>query len=1162
MRFLALDLIAFGHFQGKSLEFPEDRGLFLIYGPNEAGKSTCLRALRGLLYGIGERTVDDFQHEAKRLRVGASLTFAGQRLTIVRRKGRKNTLLDHEENPLQEDILQTLLGGISREVYERLFGMTRDELVEGGKALLSGKGGVGESLFAAGLAGADLQGVLETLKQEADNLFKPVASNPTLNSLARQYRELKKQSDTSTLSVKDWEKLETELTGLSSRAEELKTRIGQSLEEQSRLERVLQALPLVAQLKERRRERAELGVTALLPEGFTQERESVQAQLARARAEAEKAQQRIAQHESQLAGLSVPDELLAQEATVNELIKESGSVRKARQDLPRVQQQVHEARADAREILADLRPDLELEAAETLRLPLEQREHIRRLAEQYGPLVERGRSAAQREQEHTTKHAEAERELATLPPARDVSEMKRTATQLRRKGDLETGYRNAADEAQAARRKAEESLKRLPLWTGALESFMELPVPSDETVNEFEQHYDDNRRTLEQTRQALAEARDKIGELEGKLERLRLSGEIPLEEDLATARERRDRGWTLVRQAWLGGSRDEKAEQAFDPLLPLDRAYENSVQDADTVADRIRREADAVARKAEYLVEKQVQEGRVADLSDQLKRLEAERQAIAEAWRARWNPAGISPLSPREMRAWLANHKNLVRQADEVQTLEGKAQTILQDLEQSRRLLRERLNLADEPAPPPEATLTELLERADALVSRQEALQTRRKILEQQVHAAHAELTKARAEREQASQEFRDFKTAWVEAVRGINASLTVSAAAVFLENVQKLFAKLKAAEKDQDRIKGMDRDIRVFEEKLHGFLTKFAPAWLGLPPEQAVDALKEAVARGRTDKATRASLRSQLDEWRESLVRSQDDCRAQESRLTALLETAGCTTLQELTALENRCAEARRLDADLKALTDQIAVLAGNRPLPDFMTEVENEDPDKAAACLARVSGELGDLQNEYARVAEQIGGCREQQRAMDGRANAAEAAQQAQEVLAELRDGVEKYLRLRLASKVLKAEVERYRERNQGPLLRHAGEIFATVTEGRFLGLEASYESGDEPVLVGIRANGDKVEVDGMSDGTQDQLYLALRLASLERYLEENTRLPFVVDDALVNFDDDRAKAALRVMGKLASKTQVLFFTHHRHMVDLARSAVDGGILHVQDL
>ena len=49
-------------------------------------------------------------------------------------------------------------------------------------------------------------------------------------------------------------------------------------------------------------------------------------------------------------------------------------------------------------------------------------------------------------------------------------------------------------------------------------------------------------------------------------------------------------------------------------------------------------------------------------------------------------------------------------------------------------------------------------------------------------------------------------------------------------------------------------------------------------------------------------------------------------------------------------------------------------------------------------------------------------------------------------------------------------------------------------------------------------------MSDGTADQLYLALRLASLETYLDDHEPIPLVVDDILVNFDDARALAALR--------------------------------------
>ena len=75
-----------------------------------------------------------------------------------------------------------------------------------------------------------------------------------------------------------------------------------------------------------------------------------------------------------------------------------------------------------------------------------------------------------------------------------------------------------------------------------------------------------------------------------------------------------------------------------------------------------------------------------------------------------------------------------------------------------------------------------------------------------------------------------------------------------------------------------------------------------------------------------------------------------------------------------------------------------------------------------------------------------------------------------------------------------------------------------------------------------------DGMSEGSRDQLFLALRLATLERRLEEMEPLPLVVDDILVGFDDARALAALEVLAELSAATQVLLFTHHRRVVELA--------------
>ncbi|MFC1362017.1 MAG: hypothetical protein G8D90_21360, partial [gamma proteobacterium symbiont of Clathrolucina costata] len=79
--------------------------------------------------------------------------------------------------------------------------------------------------------------------------------------------------------------------------------------------------------------------------------------------------------------------------------------------------------------------------------------------------------------------------------------------------------------------------------------------------------------------------------------------------------------------------------------------------------------------------------------------------------------------------------------------------------------------------------------------------------------------------------------------------------------------------------------------------------------------------------------------------------------------------------------------------------------------------------------------------------------------------------------------------------------------------------------------------------------VYVEGMSSGTRDQLYLALRLASLEKYMESAEPMPFIVDDVLVDFDDARSQAALNALAELAEMTQVILFTHHSQVVEQSK-------------
>jgi len=144
----------------------------------------------------------------------------------------------------------------------------------------------------------------------------------------------------------------------------------------------------------------------------------------------------------------------------------------------------------------------------------------------------------------------------------------------------------------------------------------------------------------------------------------------------------------------------------------------------------------------------------------------------------------------------------------------------------------------------------------------------------------------------------------------------------------------------------------------------------------------------------------------------------------------------------------------------------------------------------------------------------------------------------------------------------IEAYREKHQGPLLTRANDYFTTLTLGSFRGLETDFSEDHRQVLVGVRKNHKRVAVDAMSEGTRDQLYLALRLAAIERHLEAGPPLPVIVNDILVQFDDERARAAFGALGMLAAHTQVLVLTHHGHLVPLAEESTAKGVLAVHRL
>jgi uncharacterized protein YhaN len=135
---------------------------------------------------------------------------------------------------------------------------------------------------------------------------------------------------------------------------------------------------------------------------------------------------------------------------------------------------------------------------------------------------------------------------------------------------------------------------------------------------------------------------------------------------------------------------------------------------------------------------------------------------------------------------------------------------------------------------------------------------------------------------------------------------------------------------------------------------------------------------------------------------------------------------------------------------------------------------------------------------------------------------------------------------------------QRDRLAVLKRAGEYLALVTSGRYLGLNYPDGEGESPLHVSLADRDEPVEVGApLSRGTLEQIYLCLRLGTLDELDQGLTRLPLVLDEALVHWDRGRRAALYPLLEKVARRRQVLLFTCHEEQAEEFQKALGAPII-----
>ncbi len=376
---------------------------------------------------------------------------------------------------------------------------------------------------------------------------------------------------------------------------------------------------------------------------------------------------------------------------------------------------------------------------------------------------------------------------------------------------------------------------------------------------------------------------------------LQLTGEVPSEAELMSARERRDYGWKLLRLEWLD-RRDiaaEKKAYASDHELP--DVYEQTVVVADQVADRLRRESDRVVSQASLMAEQAKLENNLKQLENQKTGLEERLDQLQMEWRQLWVGTGIVPLPPKEMRSWIIKHRELVHVLETVRNFQLEAAELEDIIAAHRAELGQELVHLGEPEPLPEETLEKLLYRCQKVVDMAEGKNREKQDLQKKITEIEGEIKEANQEKVQARQDLENWQINWSKAIHPLGLSGETSPAAVHavMAKVDELFQKIQEAASLQIRIQGINQDALRFTEDATALVKQLAPDQLDIPPDHAAAGLQARLSQAQADGATETALRKQLKEKQHIIRASQDTVRLMTESLAKLCRQADCRSMR-----------------------------------------------------------------------------------------------------------------------------------------------------------------------------------------------------------------------------------------------------------------------------
>jgi uncharacterized protein YhaN len=1156
VRLNRLDLVAYGHFTDLKLDFSDEHKSFVvIYGPNEAGKTTIKSAIEELLFDFHNLTPYGFKHGYNELKISAVLSnLAGDTLAFSRIKKRSNNILAPDGSPLPTDVLVPYVRNLTKDGFCSQFSLTRDEMLKGSQDIVEGKGELGSSLYSAALGNRSLSDIIKSLDEQAKAIFsRQQPLNKALDSFDIARSEWRKAQ----ITPATWQELVTDRDAATGRLRSLNEQYGDLSAAIGRLERLRAQAPAFEKLLAIRAALAEHETEPVIEtEVIAQVNDLLQKQslaLEKIAAANDRVEELTREGEDEQA-----EQLLEHDATIRNLTAKIGVYSKGRQDLVDVRHRERAAtmQAEAQLIRTKIWPGVSAEDVVERVVSTDTIARGNELALAHAGIIAQVSSATTAVGDLKARIESAEAGLADLPTPTDTSSLRAAITTAQGEGRIDAAISDKAAAIEKEGKSLERDVRALGLFTGDPKALMEVALPQLETVSRFKSDFDglrDEDKSIQQRRNDLIKRRDAAIKALRDFEK---TGDLRTSADLLDLRVVRDKIYDELEGAW-------RASRPIEDLDVISERYRPSVTASDGLSDELQANSDRAARVAQLIEERDGCTTDLETLDASATSLTARVEALTATWGTEWAHLSIVPKTPDEMAAWVRSALELRKRFSALEELREASEALQARRSELIGLLQAAVSGVGqkwESSP----LLAPLVVLASEVVERNSRTEAERARLVVELRGCTRDLEKQNAALSTAQGSIESWKAAWAGVLKAawLPPSLAPLDFAEAVADVEQYHTIIYDAGVLLHRANNIDADNVAITNEVVSFMALHAPD-LELVARTAPDAAMESLAERLSRAKTAHDKREQRDELLETQNRLLAAAMAAEAGATGGLTAIAfdlSVPIEELGRSVARAEETNGLrsafEKSLVEVTSEIGL-----SLAECETEYSGRNREAIDSALSITKAQLQDLQPERDQLIELRRDLETKLNEIDNSRVAADAEARMAALGATIDQKARRWAELTLARTILDEQVREYTEKHQGPLVERSGEYFRKLTGGAYEKLRVINENNKQ-LLHAVTPDGKSTAVNDLSDGTRDQLYLALRLAALEEYFKTNEPQPVILDDGLIQFDDERTGYAMEALAELSKTTQVLYFTHHRACVALASSVVPADRLAICEL